>query len=76
MLLEAGLGEQKVTFNDIECSSEEYKEILVDYFPKLSESGGYELMRCCPNSRQLECISSNALQSPKATQERVGRSKV
>ncbi len=75
-LLDCGLGDQKITFTDMECSAEEYKEILVDHFPKLSEGGGYELMRCCPNSRQLECISSNALKSPKATQERVGRSKV
>ncbi len=69
-LLDGGLGEQKITFTDMECSADEYKEILVDHFPKLSEGGGYELMRCC---RELECISSNAL---KATQERVGRSKV
>ncbi len=75
-LLDGGLGEQKITFTDMECSADEYKEIVVDHFPKLSEGGGYELMRCCPNSRELECISSNALKSPKATQERVGRSKV
>lgn len=31
---------------------------------------------CCPNSRNLECCAPSALQSPRATQERVGRSKV
>ncbi len=71
-LLDAGLGEQKLTFNDLECTAEEYKKVLVRHFPKLSDSGGYELMRCCPNSRNLECISSTALQSPQSTQERVG----
>lgn len=48
---------------------------LCDAFPKLLESGGFELMRC-PNSRNLECCVPSALQSPQATQERVGRSKV
>ena len=75
-LLDAGLGEHKLTFNDLDCSAEEYKKVLIDNFPKLCDSGGYELMRCCPNSRLLECISASALQSPQSTQERVGRSKV
>lgn len=49
-LLEGGLGEQKITFTDMECSAD---EILVDHFPKLSEGGA--------NAMLLECISSNAL---------------
>ena len=37
---------------------------------------GYELMKCIPNSNQLECLPSPAFLSPHATQEYVGRSKV
>ena len=76
MLLDAGLAEKKIFFPIIDCCADEYRKTLCDAFPKILESGGFELMRCCPNSRNLECCAPSALQSPRATQERVGRSKV
>ena len=75
-LLEAGLGEKKVSFPNIDCSYEEYRQLLLQEYPKLSQSGGYELMRCCSNSRSLEPIPSVSLMSPRATQNYIGRSKV
>ena len=75
-LLEARLGERKISFRNIDCNSEEFRDRLLREFPKLKEGGGFEFMRCAGNSRTLEPISSTALQSPRVTQERVGRSKV
>ena len=74
-LLEAGLGEKKVTFTDVDCVPEEYREILYHAFPKLEGAGGFELMRCCCNSRMLELLPAKALYSPRCTRERLGRSK-
>ena len=74
VLLDAGLGE-KIRFPDMDCSAEEYREQVLEAFPKLTEAGGYEMMRCIPNSHVLEPFTS-ALQSPRATHERVGRSRV
>ena len=76
LLREAGLGEKKILFPDSECSAEDYKQELCDSYPRLLDSGGFELMRCCSNSRNLEPLPHVVLQSPKATQECVGRSKV
>ena len=76
LLLKAGLGEKKISFSNIDSSPEEYRDKLCSVFPKLMEAGGFEFMRCCSNSRMLEPISSTAMQSPRATNDRVGRSKV
>ena len=76
VLLEAGLGEKKISFPDIDCNAEAFRDKLLEEFPKLKGGGGFELMRCGANSRVLEPIVSAALKSPRATQERVGRSKV
>ena len=76
LLLEAGLGEKKLTFPNIDCSAEEYRDELLQAFPKLTEAGGFEIMRCISNSRVLEQVSPSALLSPRATLERVGRSRV
>lgn len=75
-MLKAGLGEKKVSFANIDCNAEEFREKLLEEFPKLKEGGGFDLLRCNANSRVLEPIASVALQSPRATQECVGRSKV
>jgi hypothetical protein len=76
MLVEAGLGEKKIYFSNIDCSAEEYYDKLIDAFPKLREAGGFEMMRCSANARVLEHIASSALQSPRSTHDHVGRSKV
>ena len=50
LFLEAGLGEKKISFSNIDCSPKEYRDKLCSVFPKLMEAGGFEFMRCCSNS--------------------------
>lgn len=76
MLLEAGIGEKKVSFANIDYAPEEYCEKLFLTFPKLRKAGGFEMMRCCSNTRVLETIAPCTLQSPRTMHEHVGRSKV
>lgn len=45
-LLEAGLGEKKISIGNIDCNAEEFREKLLEEFPKLKEGGGFELLRC------------------------------
>ena len=56
VLVEAGLGEQKVCVPNVECTMKEFHEILVQRFPKLIDAGGFELLRCVANTRHLEPI--------------------
>ena len=64
-LAEAGLGEKKVCIPDISCTSEEFKSVLIAAFPKLDGCGGFDLVRCIPNTKNLEPISVAVAQSPK-----------
>ena len=64
-LIEAGLGEKKVFIEDINCSHEEFKSAIIATFPKLGECGGFDLLRCIPNTKELEVISLAISQSPK-----------
>ena len=75
LLISAGLWEKLVTFPNMDCPPEEYRDHL-ETFPKLKDAGGFELMRCIPNSNQLECLPPLALCSPRNTQECIGKSKV
>jgi len=74
-LLEAGLGEKKITINDIDISSEEFHQLLLVEFPKLKESGGFKFAKCRNNSRILEPLSSLCLSSPRVLRDRVGNSR-
>lgn len=76
LLIEAGLWDKSISFPNIDCTAEEYREQLLEAFPKLKHTGGYDLMKCVPNSNMLECLPPNVLLSPRNTQEYVGRSKV
>ena len=60
-LLLAGLGEKKIV---IDCSTEEFHEVLLNCFPKLKSGGGFELLRCLPSTRDFEIISSPVCHSP------------
>ena len=64
ILLQAGLGEKKVVIPDVACSAEEFKSILISSFPKLENCGGFELLKCRPNSKELDTISVMVTQSP------------
>jgi hypothetical protein len=48
-LISAGLGDNKVFFDDAECDTEPLKSILIDVFPKFLDAGGYQLCKCIPN---------------------------
>ena len=72
LLLEAGLGERKITIPDIDISSEEFRDLLFEEFPKLKEGGGFMFAKCRSNSRVLEPLSSLCLTSPRVLRDRVG----
>lgn len=76
ILLEAGLGEKRVIVPDIDCDAKEFVRIIVDHYPKLDGCGGFELLRCISNSRNLEVISPQIASSPKLLKAIVGSSKV
>ena len=54
-LINAGLGPRKLSL--LECGvSWEFHEEIMSAFPKLSEGGGYELMRTQPNNNRELCV--------------------
>ena len=69
LLALAGLGEKKVTFDDIDCSPEVFKDILLQTFPKLKEGGGFELCKCKPNTRSLEPLPMSFMVSPRVLKQ-------
>ena len=75
-LLTAGLGEQKTTIPDVSCTKSEFNDAILELFPRLRESGGYELLKCIPNSKHLEIISSRISQSPRLLRSVVGNGRV
>ena len=75
-LVQAGLGEKKISIPDISCSPQEFRNIVVAAFPKLDGCGGFDLLRCIPNTKDLEAISLAVSQSPKLLKSVVGGGKV
>ncbi len=75
-LVEAGLGEKKVVVLDISCSAEEFKSAMISAFPKLRDCGGFELLRCIANTKNLEVISLAVSQSPQLLKSVVGAGRV
>ena len=75
-LIEAGLGAKNIVIPDVSCSRDEFWEIIISNYPKLLGCGGFELLRCVANSRQLELISCNASQSPKLLKAIIGNGRV
>ncbi len=65
VLVSAGLGEKKTVIPDIECSAKDFNEIIISSFSKLNGCGGFELLRCVPNTKDLELISPVIAASPK-----------
>ena len=62
LLIEAGLGPK--IFSVPLCSSgEEFREIILSKFPKLKDGGGFDLLRCIPNTKHLHVISPSDAQS-------------
>ncbi len=75
-LIQAGLGAKNVVFSDVSCNSEEFRHVVERSYPKLEGCGGFELLRCIPNTKQLEVISSNIAQSPKLLKSFCGNGKI
>ena len=75
-LVAAGLGEKKFTIPDTSCSKNAFNDAILELFPRLRESGGYELLKCVPNSKQLEIVSSRISQSPSLLRSVVGNGRV
>ena len=75
-LAQAGLGEKKIIIEDVECSVREFRDALTKEFPKLSGCGGYDLLRCIPNSKSLEAMNSAVTHSPKLLKSIIGGGRV
>ena len=50
-LYQAGLGEKEIGFPSLDLTPEEFKELLYQQYPPLRDGGGYQLLKCLPNSR-------------------------
>lgn len=68
----AGLGENLVEFNSLKMSGEEFKELLVSYFPKLNDCGGYQLCQSINAKGDLEPLSTMSCCSPEILKQRCG----
>ena len=71
-LFSAGLGEKELEFPILDATADEFWEILYEAFPRLKHGGGYQFLKCIPNSRQLEPLSVMVMSSPSLLKQRVG----
>lgn len=76
VLLSAGLGERKIEVRNINGSWEEFKGEILATFPKLVGCGGFEIMRCVPNTKDLELVSMRIAQSPKLLKTILGNGRM
>lgn len=76
LLEEAGLGEKTVTVEDIDSGPEAFRQVLLTAYPKLECGGGFELLRCKPQSRDLVLLSPRLSFNPRWLKRRVGNGKV
>lgn len=74
-LLEAGLGEKEIEFNDLNISADEFRDLLYEHFPRLKDGGGFKFYKCIANSRVLEVLSATTMSSPDALRARVGKAR-
>ena len=75
MLEEAGLGEKRVMV-PLDADAEAFHSLLLSSYPKLKDGGGFELLRCIPNSRDLEVLAPRIASSPKLLKRSVGNGRV
>ena len=71
-LFSAGLGEKELEFPKLDTTADEFRDILYEGFPRLRDGGGYQFLKCIPNSRQLEPLSGLVMSSPMLLKQRVG----
>ena len=53
-LASIGLGERVIKFLSLEVMLDEFQDIIKRQYPPLEKAGGFDLLRCKPNSRELE----------------------
>ena len=70
-LFAAGLGEKEIEL-DLEMNAEEFWSSLFEVYPQLKKGGGYQFLKCIPNSRRLQPLSALVMQSPMMLKERAG----
>ena len=75
LLLEAGLGEKKVTVPNLDVGRDEFRLILHEAFPKLSEAGDFMFGKGKTNSKYIEILSPYCLTSPRILRDRVGNAR-
>ena len=68
------LGEKEIEFPKLDVSAEELKEIFL-HLPRLHQGGGYQLLKCMPNTYKFEPLSSGVYSSPAALKQCVGSSR-
>ena len=74
-LYQAGLGEKEVAFETLDISQVEFRNLLLEHFPRLKEGGGFQLLKGLPNSRNMEVLSMAVHTSPAMLKQRVGVSR-
>ncbi len=74
-LYQAGLGEKEIAFETLEMSQVEFRNLLLEHFPRLKEGGGFQLLKGLPNSRNMEVLSMAVHTSPALLKQRVGASR-
>ena len=75
LLKDANLGYKEITMSSL-ASTKEMKESLIEHYPELALGGGFEFLKCTANSRDLECIPSYCLVSPKHLKAYIGNGHV
>lgn len=75
-LQEAGLGDKTITVPNINCNPGDFRLLLLEAYPKLQSGGGFELLRCKKQSRDLVLIGHRIASSPKLLKQQVGNGKV
>ena len=74
-LYQAGLGEKEIEFTSLEIPPEDFREHIFNSFPRQREGGGFQLLKCLPNSHNLEVLSMAVHLSVDLLKQRVGKSR-
>jgi hypothetical protein len=76
-LYKHGLGEREIecTAGDLEMTREEFRDLIFSFFPVLRGAGGYQFLKCFPNSRKMEILPSITHESPLSLKRLVGGAK-
>lgn len=72
----AGLGEERIHIA-LRASAEQLHQKFLVVYPKLENAGGYELLRCLPNSRSLTRLQpSSCGHTPESLKRDVGQARI